>query len=82
MSESLTQAQKDFVQGSKLFGCSFLQTLTMLAMLWHPADLGEVMMYMADNLDATPAQLYDVCVQISSKRPDPPDFDEQNFLTD
>lgn len=76
MSESLTEAQKAFVQGSKLFGCSFLQTLTMAAHLWHPADLAEMLEYMADNLDATPAQLYDMCMQISSRRPDP---EEQDF---
>ena len=69
MEESLTQAQKDFVHGAKLFGCSFLQTLTMLAMLWHPADLGEALRYMVDNLDSTPAQLYEMCSRISSRRP-------------
>ena len=73
MSESLTQAQKDFIHGAKLFGCSFLQTLTMLAMLWHPDDLVEMLEYMVDHLDATPAQLYDMCLKISSKRPDPGD---------
>ncbi len=76
MSESLTEAQKAFVQGSKLFGCSFLQTLTMAAHLWHPADLAEMLEYMVDNLDATPAQLYEKCLQISSRRPDP---EEQDF---
>lgn len=71
MGDSLTQAQKAFVQGSKLFGCSFLQTLTMAAHLWHPADLAEMLEYMADHLDATPAQLYEACLKISSRRPSP-----------
>lgn len=79
MAESLTQAQKDFVHGAKLFGCSFLQTLTMAAHLWHPASLADMLEYMVDNLDATPAQLYEKCLQISSRRPDPSDSEEQNF---
>lgn len=71
MSESLTEAQKAFVQMSKLFGCSFLQTLTMAAHLWHPASLADMLEYMLDNPSATPAQLYETCMQIPSRRPDP-----------
>ena len=65
----LTQAQKDFVHGAKLFGCSWMQTLTMLAMLWHRDDLVEMLTYMVNNLDSTPAKLYEMCSRISSKRP-------------
>ena len=67
----LTQAQKDLVRGLKLFGCSWIQTLTMLAMLWHRDDLVEMLRYMVDNLDSTPAQLYEMCSRISSRRPGP-----------
>lgn len=76
MPDSLTQAQKDLVHGLKLFGCSRWQTLTMLAILEHPDDLVEMLMYMVNNLDSTPAQLYKMCLQISSKRSDP---EELNF---
>lgn len=71
MVESLTQAQKDLVHGLKLFECSRLQTLTMVAMLWHSDDLAEMLKYMVDNLDSTPAQLYEMCLKISSRRPSP-----------
>lgn len=69
MAESLTQAQKDFVHGTKLFGCSRLQTLVMGLELWHPDDLAEMLEYMVNNLDSTPAQLYETCLRISSRRP-------------
>lgn len=71
MADSLTQAQKDFVRGAKLFGCGRMQTLTMLAMLWHRDDLVEMLTYMVNNLDSTPAQLYEMCSRISSRRPGP-----------
>ena len=71
MEMSLTQAQKDFVHGLKLFGCSKTQALVMTAHMWHPEDLREMLNYMVDHLDSTPTQLYEVCLQISSKRKQP-----------
>ena len=65
---SLTQAQKDFIHGLKLFGCSELQTIIMGLEMWHPDDLQEMLDYMVNHLDATPEQLYKVCKEISSKR--------------
>ena len=65
---SLTQAQKDFVHGLKLFGCSELQTIIMGSEMWHPDDLKEMLNYMVDHLDSTPEVLYHVCLGISSKR--------------
>lgn len=76
MELSLTQAQKDFVRGLKLFGCSKLQTVIMGLEMWHPDDLQEMLSYMVDHLDATPAQLYDVCKQISSRRVQPEDLED------
>ena len=70
---SLTPEQKLFARGTRVFGCSFLQSLTMGAMLWHPDDLIEMMVFMGEHQDATPEQLYEVCLKIASKRPDPPD---------
>ena len=64
----LTQAQKDFVRGLKLFGCSELQTIIMGLEMWHPDDLDEMLDYMVNHLDSTPAQLYEVCLKIASKR--------------
>ena len=71
MELSLTQAQKDFIHGLKLFGCSELQMLVMGMEMWHPDDLAEMLDYMVDHLDSTPEQLYEVCLQIASKRGDP-----------
>ena len=71
MEMSLTQAQKDFIHGLKLFGCSKMQALVMTAEMWHPDDLQEMLRYMVDHLDSTPAQLYEMCMQISSKREQP-----------
>lgn len=68
MEMSLTQAQKDFVHGLKLFGCSELQTIIMGLEMWHPDDLQDMLNYMVDHLDSTPAQLYETCLKISSKR--------------
>ena len=65
---SLTQAQKDFVHGLKLFGCSELQTIIMGLEMWHPDDLQEMLDYMVDHLDSTPAKLYEMCLKISSRR--------------
>lgn len=44
--------------------------------MWHPDDLQEMLSYMVDHLDATPAQLYDVCKQISSRRVQPEDLED------
>ena len=68
MEKSLTQAQKDFVHGLKLFGCSELQTIIMGLEMWHPNDLQEMLDYMVEHLDSTPAQLYEMCLKISSRR--------------
>ena len=71
MEMSLTQAQKDLVHGLKLFGCSLAETMFIAMEMWHPDDLQEMLGYMVDHLDATPTQLYEVCMKISSKRKDP-----------
>lgn len=75
MEKSLTQAQKDFVHGLKLFGCSELQTIIMGLEMWHPDDLQEMLNYMVDHLDATPEQLYNVCFQITSGREQPEELE-------
>ena len=77
MEMSLTQAQKDLVHGCKLFGCSKLQTIIMGMHLWHPDDLNEMLLYMVDHLNSTPEQLYEVCLKISSKRPQPEELGEE-----
>jgi hypothetical protein len=45
--------------------------------MWHPDDLQEMLNYMIDHLDATPEQLYEVCMQIASKREQP---EEEEWL--
>ena len=75
MEMSLTQAQKDLIHGLKLFGCSELQTIIMGMYLWHPDDLQEMLRYMIDHLDSTPEKLYDVCLKISAKRPQPEELE-------
>lgn len=77
MEKSLTQAQKDFIHGLKLFGCSLLQTMVMTAYMWHPDDLQEMLDYMVEHLDATPEQLYKICLKISSRREQPEENEEQ-----
>ena len=77
MEMSLTQAQKDLIHGLKLFGCSKTQALVMTAHMWHPADLREMLNYMVDHLDSTPAQLYEVCLKISSKRKQPEELETE-----
>ena len=75
MEMELTQAQKDFIHGLKLFGCGRTQALVMTAHMWHPDDLQEMLRYMVDHLDATPEQLYEVCMKISSGREQPEEED-------
>ena len=77
MELSLTQAQKDFIHGLKLFGCSKMEALVMFAHMWHPDDLTEMLNYMVNHIDSTPAQLYEMCLNISSKRGDPPMDEEE-----
>ena len=72
----LTQAQKDFVHGLKLFGCSELQTIIMGLEMWHPDDLKEMLNYMVDHLDSTPAQLYEMCFKITAGREQPEESEE------
>ena len=73
----LSQAQKDLVQGLVLFGCSKIQVLAMMARLWHPDDIIEMLLYMVNNRTATPEELYKVSSRISAKRGDPPEIDEE-----
>ena len=76
MDFSLTQAQKDLVHGLKLFGCSKMQALVMTAAMWHPDDLQEMLRYMVDHLDSTPAQLYEMCFKITAGREQPEESEE------
>ena len=54
-----------------------MEALVMFAHMWHPDDLTEMLDYMVDHLDSTPEQLYNVCLQIASKRGDPPMDEEE-----
>ena len=38
--------------------------------MWHPDDLQKTLGYMVDHPEATPTQLYEVCMEISAKRKD------------
>ena len=73
----LSQAQKDLVQGLVLFGCSKIQVLAMMARLWHPDDIIEMLLYMVNNAIATPEELWKVSSRISARRGDPPEIDEE-----
>ena len=73
MERSLTPEQKDFIQGLRLFGCSDMEMLVMALEMWHPDDLQEMISYMVEHPDSTPAELYETCLKISSRRPDPED---------
>lgn len=68
MEMQLTEGQKMFVHLLKSFGCSKLQTIVMCLDLEHPEDMLEMAEYMEKNMDATPAQLYEMCLKISSRR--------------
>ena len=73
----LSQAQKDLIHGLKLFGCEEMMSLVILARLWHPDDIIEMLLYMVNNRTATPEELYNVSSRISAKRGDPPEIDEE-----
>lgn len=64
----LTQAQKDLILGMKLHGCGTEQMLLTGIQLWHPDDIVEMILYMANNMEATPAELYKMSSKISSER--------------
>ena len=68
MDMGLTLEQKQLIRGLKLFGCSLIETMAIVAELWHLDDVDEMLDYMFQHRDATPAQLYEVCCQISSRR--------------
>ena len=71
MEKSLTPEQKHLIQGLRLFGCSNIEMLVMVLEMWHPDDLDEMLNYMVEHPDATPAELYETCLKISARRPDP-----------
>ena len=74
----LSQAQKDLVQGLVLFGCSKIQVLAMMARLWHPDDIIEMLFYMVNNAIATPEELWKVSSEISAKRRNMSEIDEED----
>ena len=69
-------AQKDLIHGLKLFGCSLLESMIITMELWHPDDLQEMLRYMVDHLDSTPAQLYEMCFKITAGREQPEESEE------
>ena len=71
MEQTLTPEQKGFIHGLKLFGCSKLEILVMVLEMWHPDDLQEMISDMVEHPDSTPAELYETCLKISARRPDP-----------
>ena len=71
MADSLTQVQKDFVILLKQHGCSLLETLAIASRMGNPLNLADMLEYMLDNPNSTPAQLYETCLRISSRRPNP-----------
>ena len=71
MEDSLTQVQREFVCLLKQHGCSLLETLVIAARMGNPLNLADMLEYMLDNPDSTPAELVRMSLQISSKRPDP-----------
>ena len=73
----LSQAHKDLIHGLVLFGCSEIQVLAMMARLWHPDDIIEMLLYMVNNAIATPEELWKVSSRISARRGDPPEIDEE-----
>ena len=68
MASSLTQVQKDFVILLKMHGCDLLATLAIASRMEDPLDLADMLEYMLDNPDSTPAELFKMCLQISSRR--------------
>ena len=73
MEISLTPEQKHFIQGLRLFGCSNIEMLVMVLEMWHPDDLDEMLNYMVEHPDSTPAELSKACSRISARRPHPED---------
>lgn len=69
MEQTLTPKQKHFIRGLRLFGCSKLETLAMVVKMWHPDDLQEMLNYMVEHPDSTPAELLKACSKISARRP-------------
>ena len=71
MEKSLTPEQKGFIHGLKLFGCNDMEILVMAVKMWHPDDLDEMINYMVEHPDSTPAELSEECSRISARRPHP-----------
>ena len=77
MKISVVKMQDDLIVCLKLFGCSTIEILVIMARLWHPDDMREMLLFMAEHRAATPAQLYEISSKISSKRGDPPEIEEE-----
>ena len=77
MDVQLSRAQKDLIHGLKLFGCEEMMSLVILTQLWHPDDIEKMLDYMMSDRTLTPDELYERCLEISSKRGDPPEIEEE-----
>ena len=77
MEKSLAPAQKHFIRGLRLFGCSKLETLAMVVKMWHPDDLQEMLNFMVEHPDSTPAELSEACSRISARRPHPEELETE-----
>ena len=73
----LSQAQKDLIHGLKIFGCDITQVTATMAQLWHPDDTTEMLLYMVNNIVSTPEELWKVSSEISAKRRNMSEIDEE-----
>ena len=77
MKISIAEMQETLIRCLAILGCEEICVLTIMAQLWHPDDIIEMLLYMVDHTTATPEELYKVSSRISAKRGDPPEIDEE-----
>ena len=77
MKISVAEMQETLIRCLAILGCEEICVLTIMAQLWHPDDMMEMLMYIYDHREAKQEELYKVSSRISAKRGDPPEIDEE-----
>ena len=66
----LDRDQELLLEGLMIFGLTKLETLLIMARVWEPEEVREMLEYMVNHRDASPAELLELSSKICSRRKD------------
>ena len=71
----MTNHEKLLLKGLKIWGVSFPGALAIMGRLGTEEAVDEMLLYMRDHEDSSPAELYETALKISSKIPEEEEYE-------